>query len=191
MCWVKLYTTSDISYPVGSSNHCEVRIWSVFQLVSTSDGAERWHDGTRSLPRRRGFIFAFPFGAELANVATISQVSSRLFGLPCWMFTLVCHRLRKMRQAHKQLTEFMRTQALDRKKEVRGRDTDESDRKDIFTMLVRANETEEGKFQLGDDELVRTCSSSFHSAKEPHIIHRSGIFLSCYWPGMVESIPLA
>jgi cytochrome P450 len=68
-----------------------------------------------------------------------------------------------MHEAREQVMAFMRTQALDRKKEIHGQDADESDRKDIFTMLIRANETEEGKLQLDDDELVRTCSAYLHS----------------------------
>jgi hypothetical protein len=107
------------------------------------------------------------------------------------MFTSVYHRFTEIREAHKQLSEFMRAQVLDKKKEIRGQDTNESDRRDFFTVLVRANETEEGKYQLDDDEVVRTCSAYLHSAEEANIMHRSGISLLCYWPDMVGFILLA
>jgi len=65
-----------------------------------------------------------------------------------------------MREAHSQLMGFMQTQVLHRKMEVQGRDAKESDRNDLFTRLVKANEVESGKFRLDDQELVRTCSAS-------------------------------
>lgn len=65
-------------------------------------------------------------------------------------------RFRQMREAHEQLMAFMRTQVRDRKTEIQGRD---GDRNDVFTMLVKANESESEKLKLDDEELVRTCST--------------------------------
>lgn len=51
----------------------------------------------------------------------------------------------------------MRDQVTDRKAEVAaGGDT----RADAFTMLVKANQDESSKYQLDDDELVRSRLSS-------------------------------
>jgi hypothetical protein len=60
-------------------------------------------------------------------------------------------RLRKVKQAHEQLTEFMKEQVEEKRREVRD---GTSKRDDVFTRLVQANEDEESKFRLADDELV-------------------------------------
>lgn len=46
----------------------------------------------------------------------------------------------------------MQEQVEERRKEVRG---GTSTRDDVFTRLVQANEDEESKYRLTDDELVR------------------------------------
>jgi cytochrome P450 len=61
-----------------------------------------------------------------------------------------------MREAREQLMAFMRTQVRERKMEIQGQD---GDKNDVFTMLVKANESESEKLKLDDQELVRTCST--------------------------------
>lgn len=46
----------------------------------------------------------------------------------------------------------MQAQVAERKREIRYQD---SNKNDAFTMLVKANENESGKFKLDDQELVR------------------------------------
>ena len=52
----------------------------------------------------------------------------------------------------------MRVQVSERRSLVRGGTPLKND---VFTMLVKANEDEEAKFRLDDDELVRSVSSPF------------------------------
>ena len=50
---------------------------------------------------------------------------------------------------------FMRSQIAEHKAEIAsGSSNIKEGRKDVFTMLVRANEDEGGKFQLDDQELI-------------------------------------
>ena len=53
--------------------------------------------------------------------------------------------------------DFMQNQVAERKAEIRTGITE--GKKDIFTMLVKANEAEAGKFQLDDEELVSSVSA--------------------------------
>ena len=65
-------------------------------------------------------------------------------------------------EADDHLMEFMKTQVRERKAVIGSTAPNESEWKegtiqaDVFTMLVRANEEEEGKLKLDDEELVRT-----------------------------------
>lgn len=65
-----------------------------------------------------------------------------------------------MREAYDQMMRFMQAQVRDRKTEILGQGGKENYNRDFFTMLVEANEQVSGKFQLDDQELVRTCSPS-------------------------------
>jgi len=56
-----------------------------------------------------------------------------------------------VKQAHDQLSGYMHEQVEKRRLEVR---EGTSRRDDVFTRLVQANEEEESKFRLTDDELV-------------------------------------
>jgi cytochrome P450 len=56
-----------------------------------------------------------------------------------------------MREAHNTLDAFMHSQVTDRKTEVR---SGAPSRDDVFSMLVRANEEDGGKFPLSETELV-------------------------------------
>jgi hypothetical protein len=64
-----------------------------------------------------------------------------------------------MREAHEQLLGFMQAQVRDRKTEIQGQDGEETDKIDLFTMLVKANESESEKLRLDDQELVRVFSA--------------------------------
>lgn len=57
-----------------------------------------------------------------------------------------------MRIAHETLRTFMRDQVADRKAEVR---SGAAQKDNVFSMLVRANEEDGGKFPLDDSEVVR------------------------------------
>jgi cytochrome P450 len=62
-----------------------------------------------------------------------------------------------LKEAHEQLMAFMRSQVAERKAEIASGSSSIRERErgnDIFTMLVRANEDEGAKFQLGDQELI-------------------------------------
>jgi len=60
-------------------------------------------------------------------------------------------RLKTAKEAHDQLSGYMHEQVEKRRLEVR---EGTSRRNDVFTRLVEANEEEESKFRLADDELV-------------------------------------
>ena len=62
-------------------------------------------------------------------------------------------RINKAFGASKKLMHFMKQQVAERQTEFRGQ-TESSKRRDIFTMLVKANENESGKYRLNDEELV-------------------------------------
>jgi len=59
-----------------------------------------------------------------------------------------------MREAHDKLMVFMESQVAERKLEL---SAGTGARTDAFTMLVKANEDEGGKYKLDDNELV--CSN--------------------------------
>ena len=54
---------------------------------------------------------------------------------------------------------FMKQQVAERRTELRSQ-TESSKRRDIFTILVKANENESGKYRLDDEELVCHVMSS-------------------------------
>jgi cytochrome P450 len=60
-------------------------------------------------------------------------------------------------EGQKQLRGFMQTQVAERKAELNGRGEDGPGKmgEDAFSLLVKANEDEGGKFKLDDEELVR------------------------------------
>ncbi|KAJ7512690.1 cytochrome P450 [Mycena galericulata] len=71
--------------------------------------------------------------------------------VPKWLMYLPIPRLRTTRIARERLAKFMQQQVTERKAEVAAAgDT----RADAFTMLVKANQDESGKYQLDDSELI-------------------------------------
>jgi hypothetical protein len=64
-----------------------------------------------------------------------------------------------MHEARQQVMGFMQSQVRHRKKEIQDQDGVETDNNDVFTILVKANESESGKLKLDDQELVRPCNA--------------------------------
>jgi cytochrome P450 len=69
--------------------------------------------------------------------------------------------MRETRKAHEQLLGFLQAQVRDRKANVQGQDGEDSNDIDLFTMLVKANESESEKLRLDDQELVRILVACF------------------------------
>ncbi len=88
--------------------------------------------------------------------------------------TFTSSRLKRYRTAHATLMSFMRAQIAERRSLIQGGTVL---RRDAFTMLVKANEDEEAKFRLDDDELVRIFASSREVWDEPNFGFRSVTFL--------------
>ncbi|KAJ7662974.1 cytochrome P450, partial [Mycena rosella] len=70
---------------------------------------------------------------------------------PKWLLHLPIPKFTRTRKARDRLIKFMQEQVTERKAEVSAGNT----RADAFTMLVKANQDEAGKYQLDDQELVR------------------------------------
>ena len=66
---------------------------------------------------------------------------------------LATRRIKEARGAFRKLIHFMKHEVGERRTELGGQ-TESSKRRDAFTMLVKANESESGKYQLNDEELV-------------------------------------
>jgi len=62
-------------------------------------------------------------------------------------------RIKEARRAFDKLMHFMKHQVTERRTELHGQ-TESSKRRDAFTMLIKANESESGKYRLNDEELV-------------------------------------
>lgn len=107
-----------------------------------------------------GFSFNWSAPARAPDGSMSIQEALRVVGdthmiailLPKWVQKLPFKRLKEARQAHEQLMNFMQNQVAERKAETRAGITE--GKKDVFTMLVKANEEEAGKFQLDDGELI-------------------------------------
>jgi cytochrome P450 len=65
----------------------------------------------------------------------------------------IARRIKEARGAFKKMMHFMKHQVSERRAELRGH-TESLTRRDAFTMLVKANENESGKYRLDDEELV-------------------------------------
>ncbi|KAF9258180.1 cytochrome P450 [Marasmius fiardii PR-910] len=60
----------------------------------------------------------------------------------------------RLQKAYDQLGEFMQSQVQVRREEIRGHTSGQYTRRDAFSMLVQANESEGGKHKLEDSELI-------------------------------------
>ncbi|KAF7344610.1 hypothetical protein MSAN_01943300 [Mycena sanguinolenta] len=80
--------------------------------------------------------------------------------VPKWLMYLPIPRLRTARLARERLRNFMQEQVVERKALVAAGDI----RADAFTMLVKANQEESGKYPLNDDELASLAFPGFNPA---------------------------
>ncbi|TFK73443.1 cytochrome P450 [Pluteus cervinus] len=76
---------------------------------------------------------------------------AKLVFLPEWIINLPIPLFKRYQTAHAMLTQFMRAQIAERRQLIRG---GTPVRKDIFTTMVQANEDEETKLKLDDEELI-------------------------------------
>ncbi|KAF7316337.1 hypothetical protein MIND_00152500 [Mycena indigotica] len=74
-----------------------------------------------------------------------------LLFLPKWIFRLPIAKLQRVRAARERLISFMHEQIAKRQEDVASGKELQSD---AFTMLVKANQDEDGKYALDDDELI-------------------------------------
>ncbi|KAJ8082992.1 hypothetical protein PM082_008852 [Marasmius tenuissimus] len=86
-------------------------------------------------------------------IRTILDENMLLVFAPEWIKKLPFKRVQRPQDAQRQLTSFMQDQVKLRKAEVRAQ-TPEEYKRDAFSMLVQANEDEEGKHRLNDEELI-------------------------------------
>ncbi|RDB29811.1 hypothetical protein Hypma_014185 [Hypsizygus marmoreus] len=111
-----------------------------------------------------GFGFSFnwsepptaPDGSMSVQEALRIVADSHMLALfaPKWLLSLPFRRFKQIRQAHDQLMGFMHAQIAERKAEIHDLVGGATSRTDAFTMLVKANEDESGKFKLDDQELI-------------------------------------
>ncbi|KAK2462366.1 hypothetical protein APHAL10511_005672 [Amanita phalloides] len=95
-------------------------------------------DGSMSLWEAMGIV------ADSTLVATIAP----------WLMALPFARFRKMRAAYKMLEGFMKEQTAERKHLLKSNAGESELGKDVFTLLVQANEDESAKHKLNDRELI-------------------------------------
>ncbi|KAJ7185586.1 cytochrome P450 [Mycena filopes] len=80
----------------------------------------------------------------------VAETHLLMLTIPEWALHLPIPRFKKARTARDRLRRFMQEQVTERKAEVAAGNT----RADAFTMLVKANQDESGKYQLDDQELI-------------------------------------
>ncbi|KAJ7759554.1 cytochrome P450 [Mycena metata] len=80
----------------------------------------------------------------------VAETHLLMITVPEWVLRLPIPRFKKARTARDRLRTFMQQQVTERKAEVAAGST----RADAFTMLVKANQDEAGKYQLDDQELI-------------------------------------
>uniref|UniRef100_A0A0W0FX74 Cytochrome P450 n=1 Tax=Moniliophthora roreri TaxID=221103 RepID=A0A0W0FX74_MONRR len=112
-----------------------------------------------------GFGFDFSWGAPPETeqgemtvqeaIRTVLDANMLLAFAPEWVLRLPFGEMKRSRKAYNQLTRFMQDQVKLRKEEVRSQMKEEYKR-DAFSMLVQANESEDGgvKNKLNDEELI-------------------------------------
>ncbi|KAG6865642.1 hypothetical protein C0991_000812 [Blastosporella zonata] len=74
--------------------------------------------------------------------------------MPNWVQYLPLPGFAEIRRAFQAFTGFMQHEIASRTEEVRSGSQLADDRKDTFTMIVRANEQESGKLKLSDQEVI-------------------------------------
>ena len=85
----------------------------------------------------------------------ISETTIFAVGAPKWAWYIPTKWVQSTRKGYDTMREFVKSQVRIRREEIRNRDQDALKRKDIFSLLLEANENEEGgKMALNEQELV-------------------------------------
>jgi cytochrome P450 len=85
------------------------------------------------------------------SLRIVSETNLFAASAPKWVWKLPIGWIRDVGKAHKTLDAFMHAQVAERRMEVRSGFVQKND---VFSMLVRANEDDNGKFPLDDSELI-------------------------------------
>lgn len=86
------------------------------------------------------------------------------------MFMAIAIRIQESRIAHEQLAKFMRDQVADRKQALHAAQSDKGSLgRDAFSMLVAANESENEKLKLSDQELIGNVFVMLFAGHGAHI----------------------
>ncbi|KAF8145335.1 cytochrome P450, partial [Mycena galopus ATCC 62051] len=90
------------------------------------------------------------FGEALSIVSATSL--ARLV-IPRWMYSLPIRRLREIETAFTSLDAHMKALIATRRQELKEKEQNGSERKDVFQLMLRANEGQ-GALSMTDDEIV-------------------------------------
>ncbi|KAF7426204.1 hypothetical protein PC9H_008571 [Pleurotus ostreatus] len=110
-----------------------------------------------------GFPFDWSTPANLSDGLMSVQEALRIVAdthmfsviAPKWVYKLPIKWIQESRIAHEQLAKFMRDQVADRKQALHAAQSDKGALgRDAFSMLVAANESENEKLKLSDQELI-------------------------------------
>ncbi|KAF9481644.1 cytochrome P450 [Pholiota conissans] len=110
-----------------------------------------------------GFVFTWSDPARTASGRMSVQEAMRVISdsfmisafAPKWMQSLPFKKFKECAEAQTELTTFMEDQVIERKAEMSSLGSDGINlRNDVFSLLVKANEEEEGKLKLTDEELI-------------------------------------
>ncbi|KAF4564657.1 alcohol dehydrogenase [Pleurotus pulmonarius] len=110
-----------------------------------------------------GFPFDWSTPAKLSDGSMSVQEALRIVAdthmfsivAPNWIYKLPVKWIQETRIAHEQLAKFMRDQVADRKQALHAAESDKGALgRDAFSMLVAANESENEKLKLSDQELI-------------------------------------
>ncbi|KAF9256525.1 cytochrome P450 [Marasmius fiardii PR-910] len=97
---------------------------------------------------------------------------------------------KRLSKAYDQLGNFMKSQVQERREEIRGHANGQWTRRDAFSMLVQANESEHGKHKLEDSELIGNVFVMLFAGHETtaHTLAATLAFLSLDQPAQDEVV---
>ncbi|KAF4583601.1 hypothetical protein EYR38_002356 [Pleurotus pulmonarius] len=98
-----------------------------------------------------------PNGSMSLNEALRIVTDTAIFAVcfPSWVYKLPVKWIQEMHVAHEQLRNFMRDKVNERRRVLHAEEGDkEVLGRDIFTMLVAANQSEDERHKLSDQELI-------------------------------------
>ncbi|KAJ8517930.1 hypothetical protein ONZ45_g4924 [Pleurotus djamor] len=144
--------------------------------------------------------FGFPFdwstparlpdGSMSVQEALRTVADTHIFAIsaPKWVWKLPIKWIQDSRVAHEQLARFMREQVEERKEALTS-DVKGALGRDAFSMLVAANESENQKLQLSDQELIGNVFIMLFAGHETtaHTLAATLGFLSLY-PDIQEDV---